>query len=230
MNSPPDVGVLMAAAGQGARVGGAEPKQFRLIDGIPMLKRAIQPFLEHPRVGQVVVALPEATISDPPAWIGPDREQAVRLVVGGETRAHSVRAALAALDSDFHIVLVHDAARPFVSGETIDSVISVAARSGALAAVPVADTIKRGDEISRLVTETIDRRGLWKAQTPQGCPRAMLERAYDSVGADGLASFTDESALLEAAGFSVELVPDSPENFKVTTEADFVLAEALSRR
>ena len=227
MNSPRDVGVLIAAAGRGVRAGTAEPKQFRPIAGVPMLQRAIRPFSEAARVLQVVVALPEAVLAGPPEWLSSTDPDRLLLVAGGETRAHSVKAALDALDSGCSIVLVHDAARPFVTLETIEAVISVAAHSGALPAVPVTDTIKRGDEASARVIETIDRRGLWRAQTPQGCPRVMLERAYEMAGPAELAEFTDESALLEAAGFPVELVLDTTGNFKVTTEADFVVAEAI---
>jgi 2-C-methyl-D-erythritol 4-phosphate cytidylyltransferase len=229
VRSPRDVGVLIAAAGQGARVGGSEPKQFRRIAGVPMLLRAMEPFLAHPKVAQVVVALPEATVSNPPDWLSVGLDERVRLVAGGETRAHSVQAALGVLEATCRTVLVHDAARPFVSAETIDAVITVAARSGALPAVPVSDTIKRGDEITGLVVETIDRRGLWRAQTPQGCPRYLLEKAYETAGPSGVLEYTDESSLLEAAGFRVVLVPDTAGNFKVTTENDFKVAEALLR-
>lgn len=230
MNSPRDVGVLIAAAGQGIRVGGSEPKQFRKIAGVPMLLRAMDPFLAHHRVAQVVVALPESTVSTPPGWLGVGLDERVQLVAGGETRAHSVQAALNALEATCCIVLVHDAARPFVSAETIDAVISVAAQSGALPAVPVSDTIKRGDEASGLVLETIDRRGLWRAQTPQGCPKDILEKAYETAGPSGFQDYTDESSLLEAAGFEVVLVPDTAANFKVTTEDDIRIAEALLHR
>lgn len=227
MNSQRDVGLLIAAAGQGARAGGSEPKQFRPIAGVPMLQRAIQPFAAHPRVQQIVVALPEAFAKNPPGWLEEMVGERLRIVAGGKTRAHSVRAALDALDSECRIVLVHDAARPFVLRETIDAVIDVAASAGALPAVPVTDTLKRGDEISNRVVETIDRRGLWRAQTPQGCPRKMLEDAYQAAGLDRLAEFTDESSLLEASGFPVQLVPDEVANFKVTTESDFFVAEAM---
>ncbi len=230
MNSPPDVGVLVAAAGQGVRAGGSEPKQFRKIFGIPMLLRAIRPFLDHTCVRQVVVALPSVTVANPPEWLDPDQEERLQLVAGGATRAESVLAAFEALDSGCSVVLVHDAARPFVSRQTIDAVISVAKNSGAVPAVPVSDTIKRGDENTGQVIETVDRRDLWRAQTPQGCPRTMLEQAHKLAGLAQIAEFTDESALLEAAGFAVEIVPDSARNFKVTTEDDFVVAEAMCRQ
>lgn len=230
MNLPPDVGVLIAAAGQGVRAGGSEPKQFRSIAGVPMLQRAIRPFLRHPRVRQVVVALPSASVANPPKWLDPVEDERLRLIAGGATRAQSVKAALDALDPECQIVLVHDAARPFVSNGTIDAVISVATRAGAVPAVPVSDTIKRADETTRRVIETIDRWGLWRAQTPQGCPRVMLVQAYETVEPARVAEFTDESGLLEAAGFMVELVADTVGNFKVTTEEDFVVAEAMYDR
>jgi 2-C-methyl-D-erythritol 4-phosphate cytidylyltransferase/2-C-methyl-D-erythritol 2,4-cyclodiphosphate synthase len=195
-----------------------------------MLLRAMGPFMSHPRVVEIVIALPEASVSSPPSWLTDGMDQRVRLVVGGETRAHSVRAALGALDASCTVVLVHDAARPFVSAETVESVVAVAEHSGALPAVPVADTIKRGDESTMVVVETVDRSGLWRAQTPQGCPREMLEQAFVEAERTGLENFTDESALLEAAGFRVELVRDNAANFKVTTEHDFAIAEALLLR
>ncbi len=227
MKLPVDVGVLIPAAGRGVRAGGSEPKQFRSIAGVPMLLRAIRPFRSHPRVCQIVVALPQESCKEPPQWLEAENAELLRIVSGGATRADSVEAALDALDPRCRIVLVHDAARPFVSLTTIDAVIAVAAEHGALAAVPVSDTVKRVDETTRLVTETLDRRGLWRAQTPQGCPREMLQNAYSIAGPTGVAQYTDESALLEAAGYQVELVPDSPENIKVTTESDFSTAEVL---
>jgi len=230
VNSRTDVGVVIAAAGQGSRVGGAEPKQFRTIAGTPMLLRSLSPFANHPKVCQVVVALPSSSVEKPPAWLLEGMGDRVSIVEGGPTRGHSVKAAFDALDSVCSVVLVHDAARPFVSTETIDCVIAVAERCGAVPAVAVSDTIKRQDDETRRVVETVDRRGLWRAQTPQGCPREMMLQAYKLVGPERVPGFTDESALLEAAGYPVEIVPDSPHNFKVTTETDFLIAEAMLAR
>lgn len=224
--SPFDVGVLVPAAGQGIRAGGGEPKQFRPIAGVPMLLRAIRPFASHPRVRAIVVALPAGAATQPPAWLAELHGDRLCLVPGGATRAESVRGALAALDAACRIVLVHDAARPFVTRETIDAVIAVAERGvGAVAAVPVGDTLKRADE-ERRVTGTVPRDGLWRAQTPQGFPRRMLERVYET----GDPAATDDAALVEAAGHPVELVPDVTSNFKVTTSEDFAVAEAIARR
>jgi 2-C-methyl-D-erythritol 4-phosphate cytidylyltransferase len=134
-DSPPDIGVLIAAGGRGERAGAGEPKQFRPIAGIPMLLRAVRPFAQHPRVRQIVIALPEAFVASPPAWLAGLLGRRLKTVAGGATRTASVRAALEALDPACSIVLVHDAARPFVSYEEIAAVVSAAARGvGALAA------------------------------------------------------------------------------------------------
>jgi 2-C-methyl-D-erythritol 4-phosphate cytidylyltransferase len=222
------VGVLLAAAGSGERVGG-EPKQFRLVGGVPMLLRAIRPFAQHPRVRQLIVALPAATADAPPPWLESVAGARLRVVAGGATRAESVKAALNALDAACEIVLIHDAARPFVSAETIDGVIGLAAVVGAVPAVQVTDTLKRIDPATGVVIETVDRKALWRAQTPQGFPRHMLERAYAALGTAGYASFTDEAALFEAAGYPVKLVRDSVDNIKITTSHDLRVAEALTR-
>ena len=194
-----------------------------------MLLRAVRPFAQHPRVCQLIVALPAEAVQAPPDWLDSIVGTRLQLVPGGATRAQSVKAALDVLDSSCEIVLIHDAARPFVSPETIDSVIQVAAESGAVPAVPVTDTLKRVDRATGEVTETVDRNGLWRAQTPQGFPRAMLQRAYESVGAAARADFTDEAALFEAAGYRVRLVRDSVRNIKITTVHDFQFAEVLAR-
>jgi 2-C-methyl-D-erythritol 4-phosphate cytidylyltransferase len=224
--SPPDVGVLLAAGGRGVRAGAGEPKQFRPLGGVPMLLRAIRPFAQHPAVREIVVALPAPFATEPPSWLGEITGGSLKLVEGGETRAASVRAALEALDPRCSLVLVHDAARPFVSPETIAAVIGVAARGVAVVpGIAVCDTLKRVTEGTSQVVETVDRQDLWRAQTPQGFPREMLDQV---VARGELAGpFTDEAALVEAAGFPVELVPDRPSNIKVTSPEDFALAEAM---
>jgi len=229
-SSPPDVGVVIAAGGRGERAGPGTPKQFRPIAGVPMLLRSLRPFGAHPRVAQIVVALPAPFAEDPPSWLAEVAGAGLTLVAGGDTRAASVRNGLAGLAEGCRIVLVHDAARPFVSPETIDAVVARAAEGvAAVPAVPVSDTIKRvGD--GHVVTETVDRASLWRAQTPQGFPRRMLEEAFDSVAEQARPDYTDEAALAEACGFPVRVVPDRASNLKITTPADFLLAEALLAR
>jgi 2-C-methyl-D-erythritol 4-phosphate cytidylyltransferase len=227
---PPDVGVIIVAAGRGARVGGT-PKQFRELAGVPVLLRALRPFTSHPTVACTVVALPEPDAAAPPAWLAPLVAERFRLVAGGKERGDSVRAALAALPAHCTTVLVHDGARPLVSRETIDAVIAMAATgAGAVAAVPLGDTLKEVEEAGgRLaIARTIPRQRLWRAQTPQGFPRALLERALQAAAADQVQG-TDDAELVERIGGRVEIVPDQPANLKLTTPGDFALAEALLR-
>ena len=232
MSSPaaslPDVGVVVVAAGAGVRAGPGEPKQFRAILGVPMLLRALRPFTSHPDVQHVVVTLPPAYAERPPEWLGKLRGDRLALVAGGAQRADSVRAGLRALPPQLSVVLVHDAARPFVSRETIDVVIARArAGIGAVAALPIADTIKEVTE-GMHIARTVARDRMWRAQTPQGFPRPMLDAAYAQLGTrEGPA--TDDAEVCERAGFPVEVVTDSPHNLKVTTADDFRIAEALAR-
>ena len=227
---PPDVGVIIVAAGRGARVGGT-PKQFRDLAGVPVLLRALRPFTSHPAVACTVVALPAADASAPPEWLAPLVGERLRVVAGGRERGDSVRSAMAALPAHCATVLVHDGARPLVSRETIDAVIAAAARGvGAVAAVPLGDTLKEVEEgASSLVVErTIPRQRLWRAQTPQGFPRDLLARALEAAAADAVQG-TDDAELVERIGGRVEIVPDQPSNLKLTTPADFALADALVR-
>ncbi len=226
--SEPDVGVVIVAAGAGVRAGPGEPKQFRAILGVPMLLRALRPFTSHPDVGQVVVVVATGFEVRPPEWLAKLVGERLVLVAGGRTRAHSVRAGLDALPERAGVVLIHDAARPFVGRETIDGVIAKARSGvGVVAAVPVSDTVKEVVDAAR-IARTVARDRLWRAQTPQGFPRHMIERAYAAL-AEGDAVPTDDAELCERAGFPVEVVADSPYNVKVTTADDFRIAEALAR-
>lgn len=227
--SPPDVGVVVVAAGAGVRAGPGEPKQFRPILGVPMLLRALRPFTSHPEVAHVVVALPPAYVERPPEWLAKLLGERLSLVPGGTQRADSVRAGLAALPPDAAVILVHDAARPFVGRITIDVVIGRArAGVGAVAAVPLSDTLKEVAKDTR-ITRTVDRDRLWRAQTPQGFPRPMLEKAYGRRTSGKSPAPTDDAEACERAGFAVEVVTDSPHNVKITTTEDFRIAEALAR-
>ena len=224
---PRDVGVVIAAAGSGARLGG-ELKQFRLIAGVPLLLRALRPFLSHPEVLSVVAVVPDEVASGPPKWLSDLTGERLQLVAGGAERSDSVRAGLAALPAGCATVLVHDGARPFASRDVIDRVIA-AARKGtaAIAAVPVTDTLKDAVPLpdgTTVVTRTVPRAGLWRAQTPQGFPRAMIEQVHRSP----LTSVTDDAQLVEHAGGTVVLIPDSALNLKVTTAEDLLLAEAIA--
>jgi 2-C-methyl-D-erythritol 4-phosphate cytidylyltransferase len=229
------VGVVLLAAGQGIRAGGGTPKQFREVAGVPLALRALRPFAAHPAVSHVALVVPPATAVAPPPWLAGLRGGALQLVTGGAERQDSVAAGVRALPAECRIVLVHDAARPFVSRTIIDAVVD-AARSGraALAAVPVSDTVKeaappREPSGPVPVLRTVPREALWRAQTPQGFPRPLLERALAAAAASGR-SATDDAQMVEWLGEEVLLVPDDSGNLKVTTGFDFELAELLAAR
>jgi 2-C-methyl-D-erythritol 4-phosphate cytidylyltransferase len=224
---PRDVGVVVVAAGQGSRLGGEVPKQFLPVGGVPVLLRAIRPFAGHPEVARVVVVLAPPHAERPPEFLAPLAGSGLSIVAGGRERSDSVAAGLRALPSDCEVVLVHDGARPFVERGVIDAVIAHArAGDGAVAAVPVSDTLKQQatDDPTR-VGGTVSRDGLWRAQTPQGFPRRLLEQAYARARQ---APATDDASLVEACGAIVRLVPDSSRNLKITTREDLALAEALA--
>jgi 2-C-methyl-D-erythritol 4-phosphate cytidylyltransferase len=224
---PRDVGVVVVAAGQGSRLGGEVPKQFLPVGGVPVLLRALRPFVSHPEVVQVAVVLAPDHAVRPPEFLAALAGSALTIVPGGRERTESVAAGLRALGAGCEIVLVHDGARPFVERAVIDAVIAHARRGeGAVAAVPVSDTLKEqatGD--ATRVGRTVPRERLWRAQTPQGFPRSLLEAAY-AGSVPG--SATDDASLVEASGGVVRLVPDSSRNLKITTRDDLALAEALA--
>jgi 2-C-methyl-D-erythritol 4-phosphate cytidylyltransferase len=199
---------------------------------VPIVLRALRPFTSHPAVGQVVLVLPPSDVENPPEFLvgasaGATTEpSALSIVPGGLHRRDSVRAGLAALRQECGIVLVHDGARPFVRREVIDAVIAHARRGeGAVAAVPLSDTLKQASsQDPTRIDRTIPRNGLWRAHTPQGFPRPVLERAHAAAQPDA----TDDATLVEALGIPVRLVPDSTRNLKITTRDDLALAELLA--
>jgi 2-C-methyl-D-erythritol 4-phosphate cytidylyltransferase len=192
-----------------------------------MVLRALRPFTSHPDVAQVALVLPAEDAAHPPSFLS--GLSALSVVPGGAHRGDSVRAGLSALRADCRIVLVHDAARPFVDRAVIDAVIGYArAGEGAVPAVPLSDTLKEATaKDSTLIRRTHPRALLWRAQTPQGFPRAVLEKAHARAAREGHRA-TDDAALVEAIGVPVRLVPDSCRNLKVTTREDLALAELLA--
>lgn len=226
----PDAGAVIVAAGRGVRAGGGEePKQYRPIAGVRMLLRAIRPFAQHPRVGQIVVVLAPDDAARPPEWLQSLLSDRLTVVAGGEKRQHSVANGLARLGPDVKLVLVHDAARPFVDAGVIDRVLQVASLgAAAVPAVPLADTVKETDTAG-LVVRTVPRERLVAVQTPQAFPRQMLETAHHRARTDGGAAATDDAALCERLGHPVRVVAGSARNVKITTPEDFVVAEALAQ-
>ncbi len=223
-----DVGVVIVAGGSGSRVGGSELKQLRWVAGKPMLLHSLQTFQARDDVAMVVCVLPRQYAGDPPPWIFQSDAERLLISVGGKHRAASVANGLEDLPAECRIVLIHDAARPLVSPGMIDRVVHEARQGhGAVAALPVSDTLKSVDAAGR-ITATVPREGLWRAQTPQGFPREMIVRAHrEAIAAGAHAIATDDAALCERLGLEVRVVRGSERALKVTEEADFARAEAL---
>ncbi|TVP49488.1 MAG: 2-C-methyl-D-erythritol 4-phosphate cytidylyltransferase [Gemmatimonadales bacterium] len=222
-----DVGVAIPAAGSGARMGGTK-KAFLEVGGRPLLERTLRPFLAHPDVVSIGIAVPAEDLGALPAWLT-GMDPRIRIVAGGGTRLHSVRAALSALRPEVRTVLVHDAARPLVSREIIDRCLRVARTGeGAVAGWPVIDTLKEVAPDGRVVS-TPDRESMWRAQTPQAFPREALLEAYRQAVEDGAAA-TDDAALFARSGGRVRMVEGAAWNLKVTYPEDVAVAELFLER
>jgi len=221
------IAALIVAAGRGTRAGGGGlPKQYRLVRGRPVLAFSLEAFLSHPdtHIVQVVFNADDRVLYEGVA--GSFGERLLPPVSGGIDRQASVLAGLEALAKHApDLVLIHDAARPFVGASLISSVIgALARRPGAIAAEPVMDTLKR-EAADGTIAGTIDRTGLWRAQTPQGFHFAAILEAHRRAVSEGWGRLTDDAAVAERAGLAVALVAGSSENRKLTTPEDFVAAD-----
>lgn len=220
---------LVVAAGRGSRFGAGQPKQYRMLAGQPILRRAVLPLLRHPRIGAVRVVIHADDLRAYQSAVGDLGLLAP--VTGGATRQESVLRGLESLgDAPPGLVLIHDAARPFVAETLIDGVIGALDDSdGAIPALPVVDTLKcaragDSDGAAPVIAGTRDRTGLWRAQTPQGFRFPALLAAHRAAAG---AALTDDAAVAEAAGMRVVLAPGDEDNLKVTTEDDLWRAERL---
>lgn len=206
---------IIVAAGQGTRAGSSVPKQFAPIAGKPMLAHSFAALSSHPAIEQVLVV------------IGQEQEAAleealgkVAFVIGGTTRRESVANGLAAIDAER--VLIHDAARPFLSHKVIDALLAVLdSHEGALPALPVADTLARGGDA---LGDTVPREGLVRVQTPQAFRTATIRAAHAAWPSDREA--TDDAQMVRALGQEIALVPGDIQLEKITHPADFAAAEA----
>ncbi|MCK6442125.1 bifunctional 2-C-methyl-D-erythritol 4-phosphate cytidylyltransferase/2-C-methyl-D-erythritol 2,4-cyclodiphosphate synthase [Elstera cyanobacteriorum] len=214
---------LIVAGGSGSRFGGPVPKQYRRLAGVPVLRRTVETFLTHPAVGRVqVVIRAEDTALYADAVAGLDLPPPV---IGGADRQESVRLGLEVL-AGVDVVLIQDAARPCVPAPVIDRVLAaVQPGAGAIAALPVADTLWRGPDA--VCDALVDRQNLWRAQTPQGFMLTDILAAHRATQGQGL---TDDAAVAMAAGLKVHLVEGSPVSAKITTEADLTEAETRLRQ
>lgn len=221
---------LVVAAGRGTRAAGAAgvPKQYAMLGGASMLAQTLRALASHPRIEvvQVVIHPDDRDLyADAVAQVGAELLPPVH---GGATRQQSGLAGLEALRAHAVThVLIHDAARPFVTTDIIDRVLAALETDFAVvAAEPVADTLKRSSADDH-VAATVDRAGLWRAQTPQGFDFDTILDLHRQAAAAGRSDFTDDAAIAEWAGIPVKLVAGSSRNTKITTAEDLTMANAI---
>lgn len=221
---------IIVAAGRGARAGAGGPKQYRDLGGRAVIARTAEAFLNHPDIDGVRVIIHRDDRAEYDAAMGPllKHRKLLEPVTGGAERQDSVRLGLESVaDYRPHRVLIHDAARPFIDENTIARVVNALDKAdGAIAALPVHDTIKREGEGKRIAA-TVPREALWRAQTPQGFHFDKILAAHREAEGKAL---TDDAAVAEEAGLNVALVPGSPDNMKLTQAEDFGMAETLLGR
>jgi 2-C-methyl-D-erythritol 4-phosphate cytidylyltransferase len=209
-------------------MGSATPKQFLTLGGLPLLVHSLRVLDASAAVSGIVLAVPQTDLDyctrDIVERYGFKKVR--RIVAGGAERQDSVRLGLAAVGSEADIVLVHDAVRPFLTEDMIARVVAAAVKHGAaIVAVPMRDTVKRVGA-DGLIEETVDRKPLWLAQTPQAFKRALLEEAHEKALRNGLRA-TDDAQLVERLGQHVAIVEGSTENIKVTRPEDLMIGEAI---
>ncbi|MFB0626717.1 2-C-methyl-D-erythritol 4-phosphate cytidylyltransferase [Streptomyces sp. AB3(2024)] len=235
---PHRTAAVIPAAGRGVRLGPGAPKALRALGGTPMLIHAVRAMARSRAVSLVVVVAPSDGTAEVRNLLDehalPERTE-ILVVPGGDTRQESVRAGLDALPADITSVLIHDAARPLVPVDTVDSVVE-AVRDGAPAvvpALPLADTVKEVEPGApgrpEPVVATPERARLRAVQTPQGFDLATLLRAHEAIAVSGEGA-TDDAGMVERTGVTVVVVPGHEEAFKVTRPLDLVLAEAVLAR
>lgn len=211
---------VIVAGGNGTRLGLSTPKAFVTLCGRPLYEFSLEIFLNHPNISEVVLVVPEGSRCQSPT-------DKVQIVVGGRRRQDSVWNGLMALRDDVEGVLIHDAARPFVTSDLIDQLLApLALGKNVITALPMTDTVKLAD--GGRIVKTVDRQLLWRAQTPQGFIFSQLKKAFQVAEREGWLA-TDESFLIEKWGGDVHWVEGDIQNFKITTPADFKLAEAILR-
>lgn len=220
--SLPSVSAIIVAAGSGSRFGGPRPKQLAVLAGRPVLSHALAAFQRSEIITEIILVLPGDWLSVIEAEaVRPYGFTKVRCVAGGTSRTESTRRGFAAAAGE--IILIHDGVRPLVRSELVGAVALAAHVHGtALAAVPERDTLKQVED--GLAYGTVDRAGLWRAQTPQGFRREIFQTVLNSADS---AEATDDVALAERLGYKARVVLGRPDNLKITTPEDLEMAESL---
>ena len=222
------VAALIPAAGRGLRMGHQTPKQFLTLGSCPLIVHSLRTMQGVPAIREILLMVPAGAERE---W----RETIVdtygltktaQVLAGGATRQDSVSIGLKKVSSGTDIVVIHDGVRPFATQEMFESCIQTATEvDGAIVAMKVQDTVKRVSE-DGVIEETIDRNGLWTAQTPQAFQYEVLVAALDRARTDRI-QMTDEAALVERLGYTVKVHAGSSENLKLTTPQDLALAEVF---
>jgi 2-C-methyl-D-erythritol 4-phosphate cytidylyltransferase/2-C-methyl-D-erythritol 2,4-cyclodiphosphate synthase len=219
------IAALVLASGSGIRLGGPTPKQFLPLGGKPVYRHSLEVFLRHPAVDHTVLVCH-------PDWIDPVQEELSDLlppctiVPGGTSRMESGWNGLRSLDTNTEVVLIHDAARPFVDDALISRLIEAAVRHGAVVpAIPVTDTLieVKGEQICAMPA----RERFLRVQTPQVVSYSLIVEAFERARADRIESPTDDSQLVHRLGRPVAWIRGSETNLKITTPADLRLAEEI---
>lgn len=211
---------IIPASGVGSRMNAPLPKQYLRLQDKTILEHTLAPFIAHPMIQQVIVAVAKEDPFYPQLEIL--KHPKIQIVFGGETRAHSVLNALLTADENSW-ALVHDAARPCLKRSDLDKILQIEDEQGAILAIPAVDTIKRTFD-GKQIEHTEDRSTLWLALTPQFFPSAPLKSAIQSAFAKGQ-TITDEASAMELAGYRPHLVAGRSDNLKITRPEDLALAE-----
>ncbi len=203
------------------------PKALVPMGGRPLVAWSLLALAECDLIDGIVLAAPPGHETTMRMAVGQAGGEGLIVVSGGSTRQRSVAAALAAVPEDATEILVHDAARPLITPQLVETVLEgLVDVEGAIAATPLADTLKRGDR-DQIIQGTVDRAGLWQAQTPQAFHADVLRRAFELADDEVLEAATDCASMVEALGGRVRLVAWGSPNLKVTTPADLEQAETL---
>lgn len=219
---------IVPAAGLGLRMGGSVRKQFRRLGGVPLVVHSLRVLQASPLIDAIVLAVPQADLEFCRTEIVEAHrfDKVLKIVSGGEERQDSVRNALAAVSDEANVIVVHDAVRPFLTGEMVQDVVAAARAGGAaIIALPMRDTVKQVGPDGH-IERTVDRKPLWLAQTPQAFRTAWLKEAHAKAQAARIQA-TDDAFLVEWCGYPVKVVEGSGENIKVTRPEDMIIGEAI---
>jgi 2-C-methyl-D-erythritol 4-phosphate cytidylyltransferase len=222
------ISAMIVAAGYGARMKNAIRKQYLDLEGMPILALTLMKFNDCPEIEKVYLVVPKEDFcfceSKILKKVKPHKP--VKLVPGGETRQESVFNGLMAIKGKDNLVVIHDGVRPFISFEKISKCISAAKKYGAaILAIPVDDTLKKVNK-NQIIVDTVDRKNIWHAQTPQAFRYELIMEAFTKAKQDNF-SGTDDASLVERMGKKVKIIEGDRLNIKITTPEDIILARSL---